>query len=333
MVMAWKRLGTVSIKNQSGFPQPTAGKVRELKRSEYFVVKGYSITGEAPKEFVRVFIPKKSWKTKPRHWPLFIAKTGQKWYPCESIIEHLNTRIGQALGLDMAETHLVLAKGQLRILSRYFLGQEEELIHGANIYMGYLSDEQFVNEVERQKQEVHFFTISSTREALKVVFPLHHEKLFHQFLRMLLLDAFIGCNDRHMYNWGIKRSLFGSEPKFAPIYDTARSLFWNESEFKLERIAKDEKTYKEFLERYCIKSKAKIGIENHGQVNHVALVKCLKEKDLISVEELKQFFSESNFNKVKDVIVKEFSPLLSELRIKYICDYLDVRMKSIHAVL
>lgn len=54
---------------------------------------------------------------------------------------------------------------------------------------------------------------------------------------MLVFDAIVGNNDRHFYNWGVIVDLKGMKPpRFSPVYDTARGLFWNQSEEWIEKL-------------------------------------------------------------------------------------------------
>lgn len=85
-------------------------------------------------------------RNNPLTWPLYIAKTGHKWYPVESI----TNRLGRVFGIRMADSRLGVINGQLRFLSRYFLDVEKEtLAHGAEIFAGYLKDQAFVEKVEK----------------------------------------------------------------------------------------------------------------------------------------------------------------------------------------
>jgi len=77
---------------------------------------------------------------KRKYWSYYIAKVGQKWYPIESINEHLLNRIGEVLDLNMAKSYLRLADNQIRFLSKYFTKKDEELVHGANIFSAYLNE-------------------------------------------------------------------------------------------------------------------------------------------------------------------------------------------------
>jgi hypothetical protein len=60
------------------------------------------ITGDAPKEFIKIFDAKTSKRTNKKTWPLYLAITARKWYPNESIIEYLLNQIGMIWGLNMA---------------------------------------------------------------------------------------------------------------------------------------------------------------------------------------------------------------------------------------
>lgn len=211
------------------------GNILTIKKHQYRIVKGYTITGDAPKEFLRIYEYGKARKLTPGKWPLYIVKTGHKWYPTESITEYLLNVIGKDFGLTIADSNIAWIGGQLRFLSRYFLHSEkQELIHGADIFAGFLNDRTFVEEIEEKQLARDFFTMQFTREALQYTFPHEWESLLKEFVKMLLFDALVGNNDRHFYNWGIVRHIESlHKPYFSPVYDTARGLFWNESEKKI----------------------------------------------------------------------------------------------------
>lgn len=147
-------------------------QISTLKKGCYCVVKGYSLMGEAPKSFIRVYEYQKGGvqrKSNPNSWALYLAKTGHKWYPLESITEHLIARIGKELSLNMAESRLVEAGGQIKFLSKYFLKPEkgQELVHGMDIIVAYLGgDRPFVEEIALQKREREFFTLEDTVQAI-----------------------------------------------------------------------------------------------------------------------------------------------------------------------
>jgi hypothetical protein len=127
-------LPQTKLEKNSGAIINKPGRIPIVKKHQYKIVDGYTITGDAPKEFIRVYEYGKTRKSNPGKWPLYIAKTGHKWYPTESITEYLLNILGIKFGVEMAESKIAWIGGQLRFLSRYFLdSKDQELIHGADI--------------------------------------------------------------------------------------------------------------------------------------------------------------------------------------------------------
>ena len=164
-----QQLKRETILNRSGF-EISSNAVPPLRKKDYHVVKK-PMDGDAPKNFIRVYAYGKARRDAPRKWPAYIAKVGHKWYPNESITEHLLTRIGQLLDLKMARSSLRSAHGQIRFLSRYFLGPKQNLVHGTEIFAGYLEDEAFVKEVERAGADRDLFTFQFVHKAIRSEFP------------------------------------------------------------------------------------------------------------------------------------------------------------------
>lgn len=318
------------IFDYSGGIRNLDGLVPYLRNGQVIVEKDLNMSGDAPKLFIREYQYGEALKRNPKKWPAYIAKVGHKWYPNESITEQLFTDLGKLYGVKIADSKLVLASGQLRFLSRYFLKEDERLMHGAEIYAAYLhNDIKFVEEIENNKMSSDFFTVDFTLKALKHSFPDYHEKLFCKLLEMLTFDAITGNNDRHFYNWGIVTDVHNIEkPKFAPIYDTARGLFWNYTEDKISRITEHQNMIDIQIENYGKKSKPKIGIETRNNLNHF---ECIEEI-------YSRFSSYSNcMTKVihaavqaneKELIDKEFRLLITEQRRKLINDCLHYRKQK-----
>ena len=140
------------IENYSGVSIGSIHKAIKPLRQGYYKVLDYPISGDAPKDFIQAYKYGEGKRNKIKDWPKFIAKVGHKWYPMESITEYLLNRIGEVMGLNMAKSELRLADEQLRFLSRYFLQEGENLVHGAQLYSGYLEekDDEFVMEIEKR---------------------------------------------------------------------------------------------------------------------------------------------------------------------------------------
>jgi hypothetical protein len=208
------------IENYSGF-KAKRGKIEVLKRHQYYVT-DQSVSGDAPKKFIKLYEYGNGVKRTPSKWPAFIAKTGHKCYPVESITEYLLNRLGEALGIRMAQSKLAYGGSQIRFLSRYFLAPDQSLVYGAQIYAGYFGDDQdFVEEIERKKLAKELLTLQITQKAIIKFFPMYADEILEDLVKMLLFDAWVGNNDRHFYNWGVVVDIKGRQkPYFSPVYDT-----------------------------------------------------------------------------------------------------------------
>jgi hypothetical protein len=129
-------------------------KIPLLKETNY-IVKKYDLDGDAPKQFIKAYFFKEDSgvkKANPNSWFPYIAKTAEKWYPHESVIEFMINRIGKVLGINMNEICLVKANSRIRFLSKYFLNENENLIHGAEICGEHLGDMPFATEIANHKK-------------------------------------------------------------------------------------------------------------------------------------------------------------------------------------
>lgn len=316
--------------NKAGLKNP---KLPILKSSNFEVI-DIAVTGDAPKEFIRAYFFGESNKASKSKWKKYIAKTGHKWYPNESIMEYLISRLGETIGLKMASSRLVSCSGQIRYLSQYFLDNGMELVHGADIYAGYMSDKEFILKIEEEGKARDFFTIQFTRDSFRHLFPENFEKIGEEFLKMVFFDAIVGNNDRHFYNWGVIRNIEedGSEPCFSPIYDTARGLFWNFPEEKVVSLYKDLKGRSAKVEKYTNLSLPKLGWDGAANINHFTLVENIIKEDE-SYELLKSLVREENLQKCIKVIDNEFQSLLGSERLLLIKDCLSKRFEKLNSLL
>lgn len=209
-----------------------------IKRDAYRVenISELTIPGDAPKCFLQVKEHQPGRPTaSPRHWPWFIAKVGSKWYPIESITEQLITRLGQCLGFAVADSQLRVVGGQVRFLSRYFLGDNQALTHGIELFRDDFGTD-VVDQIAAGKNERNFYFFPKVINSISRAFPDAAAEISADFVKMLLFDAIVGNNDRHPANWGVVTSTYTkAPPKFSPIFDTARGLFWNSRESQIEK--------------------------------------------------------------------------------------------------
>ncbi|MDP9203247.1 MAG: HipA domain-containing protein [Gemmatimonadota bacterium] len=283
--------------------------IPSLRPWRYFLT-DFTVSGAAPKNFIRVYDHTSGRRTHPPSWPAYIAKVGHKWYPAESITEQLMTRLGEILGLRMANSRLMVCDGQIRFLSRYFLQREESLVHAAEILGGYLADDKFVAAVGEEKLEQDVFTFAVFCEAIRARFPANADDIILDFVRMIGFDAIAGNQDRHLYNWGVIVHPTGIRPpRFSPIFDTARGLFWNEPETQLIRFDSDQS-----LRSYVEKAQPLIGWEGQAEVNHFSLVRQVANHDARYRTALSSLCLPSTLPRIHELIEQELRPLLSASR-------------------
>jgi hypothetical protein len=299
------------------------------------VVAEKSIGGDAPKLFIKLHEHGKCRKKNIRKWPSFICKIGHKWYPNESVTELFLTRIGQVLDLEMADARLQIMNGQLCFLSRYFLKKDESLIHGAEVYSAYLEDENFVKTVETLGKENRFFTFQEACSAIESQFSSCSQDILESLVKMLVFDALVGNNDRHFYNRGIVvGTLPKSKPKFAPIYDSARGLYWNESEHKIKRRINKQKNGRVVLDidGYLHHAKPKMGWDGAENLNHFEFVEKLCAESDRFKEIAGHLSREAYLSAVLALIEKEFSSLFSANRKLLLKETLIRRFRTVHAL-
>ncbi|MCF0243812.1 MAG: HipA domain-containing protein [Bacteroidaceae bacterium] len=333
------RIPVHNIENYSNGSELWVSGIPVIKRKNYFL-EDKQIDGDAPKAFVGVYnhvLLGTKHKANRRNWIRYIAKTGHKWYPIESVTEQLLNRLGVVFGLGMAESRLAMIGGQLRFMSRYFLKpSREELVHGADILAGYFNDTlQFVEDIDRKKMTREFFTLQVIEDAVGSMFLYEKVDILKDLTKLVIYDALVGNNDRHFFNWGVIRSVDNSSrPYFSPVYDTARGLFWNYSEEKIRDVVEVNKTVDAHIKRYCKNSHPKIGWEGEKRLNHFQLFeKIYKNEFYITQSEIKELLLESVLDKMLSVVRTEFAPLMSENRVYMICRCLIHRFNIMNGLL
>lgn len=311
-----------------------------IKTGNYFVDDTVSIDGDAPKKFIGVYDNKlleHRHKKKRKNWIRYIAKSGHKWYPIESVTELMLNRLGVIFGLNMAESSIAMIGGQLRFLSRYFLhSDKEELVHGADILAGYLNESpRYVEEVDEQKMTRDLFTLQVIEKSIETLFLYQKEEIMKDLVKLIIFDALVGNNDRHFFNWGVIRSLDNNfQPYFSPVYDTARGLFWNYSENKVKDIVEVNHTIDSHIRRYCKSSRPKIGWEGENNPNHFQLFKQIYSNEFyITKDEVKNLLMHTILEQMNKEIRQNFQPIMSVNRITLICKCLEYRFNELKKIL
>jgi len=314
-----------TIKKRSGFELSSQALIKPV-RAGFSYRENQSVSGDAPKDFLRIYEYGRGFKRNPKNWPAHIAKVGHKFYPMESVTEHLLTRIGELLGLRMAKSRLMWVRGQLRFLSEYFLRKDESLVHGAEIFAGYLAEKdlRFVEQVEEQSMSNEIFTFQVVEAAVKCTFPPESEVILRDFVRLLAFDSIVGNNDRHFFNWGVITHVRGARPpRFSPIYDTARAFFWNMTE---EGLTNSGRAVDQMLGRYVRNSFPKTGWDGCKSLNHFDLVLKIYEDRPMFRSTVKELYVANLPDMVQSLLDGEFRDLFSEIRKLFILKCLKMRL-------
>lgn len=320
-----------SIENYSGVSiQQIHNQVKVLRKGYYHVL-DIPVGGDAPKDFICVYKYGEGKKKKIARWPKYIAKVGHKWYPIESVTEYLLNQIGEVLGLRMAKSELRVADEQLRFLSKYFLKKDQILVHGAQIFSGYLEEnnDDFVTEIETTGLTRELLTFQVTKRAIELLFPNQSENIVQDFVKMLCFDAITGNNDRHFYNWGVITDVHGKiQPHFSPIYDTARGLFWNFNEEKIDRMyTKGMEVDNIQIKKYIDNSLPKTGWEGIKKLNHFDLIIKIVTIYPILADACIALLDDRNLHNILNLLDIDFKHLFSEKRYSLIEKCLKERFR------
>lgn len=288
------------------------------------------MAGDAPKDFITDSEYRPGHRTRQQRSESYIAKVGSKFYPNESITEQLITEIGQIYGLKIADSKLRMVDRQVRFMSKYFLNRNvEQLTHGAEIYEYSLGKENYAQLAEN-KTEGDFFTFEMTTEALRQLFPENAEKIIKRFVEMLTFDCLIGHNDRHPYNWGVVVPIQKSRvPKFSPVYDTARALFWNIPEARIRQMLTDEQQ----LEKYVNKCAPPIGCDKEPNVDFFRLIGLIWEHFEGYRNNIEKILPPAPLELGCEIVDKHFGTLFSQERSQLIKRCLRLRRKKLLGVI
>ena len=267
----------------------------------------------------------------------YIAKAARREGPIECVTEYLITRISRHLPLRTAEGRLVRlrttsAEPDVRFLSRQFLNRSsgEQLVHGSELVARCfeIKGEELFREVPKG-HEWSFYTVDLIDQVLGNV-ATHGEgpELRAAFARMMAFDAIVGANDRHPQNWGvITTARTVGHLRFAPVFDTARGLFWNHHDPRLEKWD-NEGSRNAKIEHYANRSVPLIGLEKSVRPNHFDVIAEMAA-DARFRAPIVQVLRGYNPDAVTRLLHNEFRRLLSRRRLEYI----DALLRFRHAKL
>lgn len=265
----------------------------------------------------------------PRNNYEYIAKKPSHAGRYEAMTECVLNCIGERLGVHMAEHRLGICDGELWFMSRNFLRPDEALVHGYEFLGQFFHEGYFEKLKKRSPEERSFYSIRNVFDAFDAVYMTMGEKFIYPFSKMLFLDAIVGCQDRHPKNWGIIHSVKGKQrDRFAPVFDTARALFWNFSTTDDLRAMTPTK-----LRSYVRLSRPPLGDFQNRRINHFDLIRQVLTKRPQLGEALSTMISSKKEEHIRELIEDGFGKHLPQVRRYKILECLGMRFAHLRAIL
>ena len=216
----------------------------------------------------------------------------------------------------------ILIGPQVRFLSKFFLKKGESLYHGIDLFKEYLNDDKLVEEIAAARQEQHLYTFQAVLDAVSDRFPDQFDGIMRGIVEMLTFDALVGNNDRHPANWGVITPMMSAKaPRFSPVFDTARALFWNVD----ERRIRDTLSNEQQLLGYINRSRPQIGWDHADRIGHFDLIQRVFDRYEDFRPSITKFFETDVVRRMSPMVKREFSRLLSDQRRRLILECLERR--------
>jgi hypothetical protein len=319
---AWADLRSIPLISRREYRQHRAGDIM--------------LSGAAPKDFLIFAGPTESPDL------AYVAK-GPRTGPRECITEHMIAEIGGMLPLRVASSRLARLSNDehpLRFLSRFFVRPGEELVHGVELVAEWLEvDEREMHDAffPQKGDEPDFYTVDLILDVLKdTAVSTEYPSLAAAFGRMLAFDALIGTNDRHAMNWGVVRKhQQRSELRFAPVFDTARGLFWHHFDTWMCQKDAAGKRHEE-IRQYANQSMPLIGcgsLPRGGRHNHFAVIEhALREYPEVLGRPVRQVVRAFSPTKTRQVLYRKFGRLFSGRRLDWIDHLLRYRHRRLLSI-
>ena len=225
-------------------------------------------------------------------------------------------------------------------MSRFFLRPGESLNHGAEVVAScfQMREDELRQQVYGRENERKFYTVDLIRGVLEEVVLNDQacgKRLVDAFSRMMAVDSLLGLNDRHPQNWGvifhtIKTSV---PPRFAPLFDSARGLFWNVPDNRFKEWERSG-TRKKNIESYSRRSTPLIGIDGQSDPNHFDVIDYMVnlapgDHFARSVRSVIQAFP---IKTIRDLLDSVASDYFSPLRLGYIAELLELRYHTLSKI-
>ena len=153
------------------------------------------------------------------------------------------------------------------------------LVHGVEIFRNLYGDDKKIDAIQKYRRlQREFYTLERITNTLKSHYKEYHSELLEGFYKMVLVDAWLGNQDRHAENWGVieRKNGRGGQVSFAPLFDTSRGLFWNHTIVNLWMNFMWKRGEAQRL-KYIQKSRPLISLEKNKNANHFEVAAAIKK--------------------------------------------------------
>ena len=233
-------------------------------------------------------------------------------YDCtEACSEKMSYEIAKSLGYSCAKIEFAKDEnGTLGVLNYLFTNKTGEQHTDAVAYIN--------NGGDRKE----FYTIENIENCLNKI----DDKLFKDFIKIMVFDALIGETDRHEENWGV--SYKNGNYKISPLYDNGCNLLREYS--KESKIIEEWESGKKDFNNYINKSRTVI-YDNKGnkRYTHFELIKQLYKQNKREVE--KEIKNLENFTdeKAEEIVKRVPNEFMCNIQKEYIIKYLILRREKL----
>jgi hypothetical protein len=181
-------------------------------------------------------------------------------------------------------------------------------------------------QLAEERNESEYVTFQMVCEAIRTSFSEFEIKLVKGLVEMLAFDCLIGHNDRHPYNWGVIVPIFKAQsPRFSPVFDTARALFWNVRETRVKQMLSDRRQ----LETYIAKCAPPFSWDKEPDIDFFRIIGLIWKHFEKYKSNIEKFLDEGTLNNTLQMVDKEFEDLMSGERRQLIQECLHLRHQKL----
>ncbi|GED34867.1 HIRAN domain-containing protein [Brevibacillus centrosporus] len=225
--------------------------------------------------------------------------------------EKLCSEFAKVLDFPCADVNIAVRNGVIGCLSYFFVDKE-------NGYSHFDGGNYFPNDYDFEKNAGYNLQLIRT---VMDQLDTSEQKLFQEFLYIIVFDALVANGDRHQDNWGITRHETREEAFISPLYDNSATLGRDLNEQRLNELL-DSRTE---MIRYISRSKSKIGWDNVRCQKHFILVKELTREYPEEMHGLLERLKLLNDSIVEEVLNKMPKTIMTDIQKQFVIQFVKER--------